>query len=692
MNKTRKKRIKRYISWVVLVAVVVWLAFMPIIAQSDVEPEGPVASILSGTVETGSIDTVLHGGGTLSEEAGVEITIPAGVKLTRFLVSNGDTVTEGQPLAEVDLVSVMSAVTGVQETLAYLLDEMKDAAGADAKDQITAEGGGRVKLVYAQPGDDVVDVILEHGALAVLSLDGMMAVSLEADTGYSAGDSLTVTLSDGTRIPGWVESNLDGILTITVEDTGYKVGETVTVEDLGSGKLYIHNAWNATAFSGTIKSVAIKEEDTVSPGRTIMTLSDVNSNAAFEVLRAQHQEYEELMLELFRLYQSATITAPCDGVVSGIDDNSIHLLSGSNGNYVLTLLSNAPGADPDAGYSNYVGQITGVLGSTWTVRLNPVQQQVRDYIADLGNVDQSTENMVITAEQEMVTVYKLVDGQWEISEAAVGDILLFALDGNGCVWAVHVGSPEETPTEPVEPTEPPEDPTLPDDPGTEPTVPDDPVTDPTFPNIPGFPDFPNIPQFPTGGFAGYGGSAAQEPEFERYSLDDSTIMEITAQDTMTLTITVDEQDLHKVSLGQTAEVAIPALKGQRFSATLTHISTKATNNGGSSKFAVELTLDRAENMLDGMSATATIILSTTSDILTVPLAALEEQGSKTIIYTGYDVNSGTLINPVTVTIGIADAHSAQILSGLDLGATYYYAYYDTLEISPDVEHNGFGFH
>lgn len=125
MDNAKKKRIKKYISWIVLVAVVAYLAVMPMIAESNVEADGPVASILSGTVETGSIDTVLHGGGILSEESGVEITIPSGVKLTKFLVSNDEAVTEGQPLAEVDKVSVMTAITGVQETLDYLLEEIQ---------------------------------------------------------------------------------------------------------------------------------------------------------------------------------------------------------------------------------------------------------------------------------------------------------------------------------------------------------------------------------------------------------------------------------------------------------------------------------------------------------------------------------------------------------------------------------------
>ena len=43
--------------------------------------------------------------------------------------------------------------------------------------------------------------------------------------------------------------------------------------------------------------------------------------------------------------------------------------------------------------------------------------------------------------------------------------------------------------------------------------------------------------------------------------------------------------------------------------------------------------------------------------------------------------SGTLTDPVVVTLGVSDDENVQILSGLEDGATYYYAYYDTLFIS-----------
>lgn len=53
----------------------------------------------------------------------------------------------------------------------------------------------------------------------------------------------------------------------------------------------------------------------------------------------------------------------------------------------------------------------------------------------------------------------------------------------------------------------------------------------------------------------------------------------------------------------------------------------------------------------------------------------------TIVYTGYDEEQDILMNPVTVTTGASDGKTVEIVDGLSEGETYYYAYYDTLEIS-----------
>ena len=664
MDKARRKNIKRIISLICAVVIVGLLAAMPLIAKQEAEKNGPQASILSGTVTRTDLDTELIGGGTLAEEEAVTLSVPVAVKLTKFLVQNGDAVTEGTPIASVDRVTVMKAISDVQETLEYLSQEIEKAGDTNTRESVTALAGGTVKIVYAQKGDSVQDVMLEHGALAVLSLDGLMAVDLEVESDLSVGTAVTLTMSDGREAAGKISKNLAGAMTVTVEDDAYPVGDPVRISaengtEIGTGELYIYSPWNATAYTGTVDSVQIRAGDTLRAGKSLMVLRDVGYSATYRQLTGKRQEYEEMMLDLFKMYQTETITAPCDGVVSGIDKNSAQLLAANGQGYVLNFLANAPDGNDETMYSNHVGQVTGISPEGWSLNLNPQAFPVDDYL-DLSGVPLDTglmtENFLHTMTD--IPVYALSDGTWaQVSSTGIGigDILLFAEDSNGIpVWAVLVqkASQPDTPSDPSDPTTP---------------------TTPVTPGRPGM-------SYPSGGGM-WGGMMEQESAFETYSLETVDVAAVTPQNTMTLDITVDELDIHALQAGMTARVKINALGGEKYTATITEIGNTGTSNGGSSKYTVQLTMDRSGNMLSGMNATATVVLDTAKNVLTVPAAALVEQGNKILVYTGYDQETETLLNPVEVKTGSSDGEIVEILEGLEEGQTYYYAYYDTLEVS-----------
>ena len=742
MDKAKKTKLKRIIAAVCAVAVVAVLAAMPLIAKNEAEKEGPQASILSGTAQMGSIDTELLGGGQLAEEDAITVKIPASVKLTRFLVENGQAVTEGEAIAGVDRATVMTAIAEVQNTLEILAEKIEEESEKDTDSTVTALAGGTVKILYAEKGESVQDVMLDHGALAVLSLDGLMAVDLTVEESVAVGTAVTVQLSDGTDAQGKVALSLGGDVTVTMEDDGYPVGDEVEVEGLGSGQLYIYSPWNATAYAGTISAVKVSEGRTVKAGDTLMTLSDVGYTAAYRQLVAQRQAYEELMMDLFEMYQTETITAPCDGVVSGVDKNSVQLLSNTQ-QFTLSLLANAPSGNDQMVYTNFAAKVVSTAEGQWNLLVNPEPQDVTDY-KDMSLVFIQEETMTQEASLAAdIPVYVLVKGDWKQTDAKAGDILLIAFDdAANPVWAVRIAEeeipvpdetepPTEDPTEPPveEPTDPPAEPPVeePTEQPTEPSQPDIPTipNDPTMPSEPTTPDTPTNPSnpgsgnFPSGGgnwgdmngtgsmgnMGGMGsiGSSGisditgmdsflpqEEPTVELYGMDMAQIAAVTPQDTMTLEITVDELDIRALRMGMAAEVKINALGGEKFTAAITSVSNTGANNGGSSKFNVELTMERAENMLVGMNASASLVLNTTVDTLTIPASALVEEGTKTLVYTGYDEENECLTSPVEVTTGVSYGENVQSLDGLAEGDSYYYAYYDTLEISYTPDFGGGG--
>lgn len=700
MDNVSKKRMKKVISWVSLALVVALLTVMPLMAKTEAEADGPVASVLSGTVEMGDISTSLRGGGTLSTDNAENVKLPSGVKITEFLVKNGDRVAEGTPVAAVDKVSVMTAIMEVQDALEYLQDEIEDVRNEKVGSAIRATAGGRVKKVYATEGESVQEVMLRDGALALLSLDGLMAVELSQTLPLTTGDSVVVTLADGVETEGRVESNLDGVVVITVEDEGYDIGQTAVVttregETVGAGPLYVHNAWKATAFTGTISKVYAQEEKTVKSAARLFTLTDTDFTAELEYLAGRHREYEQQLQELFRMYESGTITAPCGGVISGVEEDSAFLLSGEaveweavpltaspDRGYRILLLSAEGGETPPAGGEGGSGEGGGEGGTEGGETPPPVSGETTTYTGYAGKVAYiGSTDVILTMSQVAGTVTKNAEGAWDLSQVsldtanmltpnciftvsdpsayAVGDIVVVVYDEAGQYTVVMAKKANPDPK--------PDTPTI-----------------PGMGGMSGFGGFGNLAGL-FGGMSGYGAAgAATQETVELYDLEGDVLMTVTPQDTVSLTITLDEQDISKVSLGQTAQVKVEALRGQTFEAEVVQVGNSGTNNGGSSKFTVKLKMAYGENMLDGMSAVAEIPLYTKMDVLTIPVEALAEVGAKTVVYTALDKETGEPIQSVEVETGISDGSRAEILSGLKMGDTYYYSYYDVVELDTAV--------
>lgn len=707
LGKLKTKKAKKIIALSLVGAIVLFLAAIPLIAKQEPEEDGPKASILSGTAQKGSIHTEILGGGTLAEEEAITISVPSAVKLKAFLVSNGDAVTEGTPIATVDRVTVMTAISQVQETLEYLSEQIEDAGDITTEDTVTALAGGTVKILYAKKGDSVQSVMLEHGALAVLSLDGLMAVDLETESTLPAGSAVTLLFENGKTATGKVAKNLAGEMTVTVEDNGYAVDAPVEITDeegnlVGAGELYIYSPWNATAYTGTISSVKVSEGSKLSAGKTLFVLSDVGYSASYLQLVGQRQEYEDLMFQLFQMYQTETLTAPCDGVISGIDKNTAQLLAANGQGYTLQLLANAPNGDDETLYVNYVTKVLAVAKNGWALKVNPQAVPIADYLDLTGvSLDEALMTEAVIHTQVEIPVFTWAEEAWapvERSTLGIGDIILFAADDQGnLIWGVLLQKATEKPggQQPENPggtTTPGGDqPETPE--GTEPGGSTNPGTTPSIPGgSGGFPSGGNSGGFPSGGNSGGypSGGTTEPPKFELYDLGMTQVATVTPQSTMTLDITVDELDVAALYVGMTAQIKIDALGGEKHTATITEIGNTGTNNGGNSKYTIQLTMERTGSMLSGMNASATIVLATTDNVLTLPADALVEMGNQTLVYTGYDKKTETLLDPVVVKVGNSDGETVEILEGLAEGQTYYYAYYDTLEISytPDFGSGG----
>ena len=326
LNKKKKRRRRRIRITVLVIlaiaAVAIFITVSRLRTQVREQFGGTGAKVLSQEVVSGTLSTVVSGKGVLAEDGLESITVPEGVSLTEVLVEAGDTVAEGQVLATVDMPSVLTAMAALQTSLEELDAQIADAADDKAATTVTTAVAGRVKLIWAEKGMSVTDCMANHGALAVLSLDGFMAVDIPAGD-LKAGDTVTVVREGGKELKGTVDAVLGGIATVLVTDDGPKFDEEVTVlleaAELGSGKLYIHEPLAITGYAGTVQSVQVTENRKVYKNGALFRLTDTATTHTYDALLRTRAEQEEKLLELLELRRSGAVLAPFGGSVYTLD-------------------------------------------------------------------------------------------------------------------------------------------------------------------------------------------------------------------------------------------------------------------------------------------------------------------------------------------------------------------------------------
>lgn len=282
--------------------------------------------VQSAVVSVGSISTTVSGSGTLTAEDVEELEVLNSLEIVDYYVDAGDQVEKGDLIATVTNSSLLTAMSEKQEELDTLDEELEEASTDEVSESITASVDGRVKKIYVESGDDVATAMYENGALMLLSLDGYMETEITADS-LVKGESVTVTLSDGTSVDGLVEKQVSGTATVLVTDKGTTYGDTVTVynsddKEVGTGTLAIHSQMAITGYAGTISSVKVSENETVSSGETLLKLTDTETSANYDTLLKERREVEDQLNELIKIYKEGGVCATISGVVDSLEESS----------------------------------------------------------------------------------------------------------------------------------------------------------------------------------------------------------------------------------------------------------------------------------------------------------------------------------------------------------------------------------
>lgn len=704
--------------WITLLCVILAIALIVSSLPSGISAVTKVNSkVLSAVPEENTISTVLSGGGTLSPQAGTAQSLPQALELKTYYVKNGQTVSEGDPLAQVDLVAVKVAISELQEVI-DTLDAAIASESSKTNDSVIRSGtAGRVKKIYAREGTAAADTVYESGALLLLSLDGLMAVDLEARA--EVGQRVTVTLSDGTALAGTVESVSDGTATVTLSDETAPLDDSVTVttkdgETMGTGSLYIHSRLRVAGAYGTVSKISVKENQQVSAGSTLLTLKDTGHTAEYARLLNRRTELEDQMESLVKLSKDGILHADCGGIVSGVDteisytDPAVLTQTRSQASPGYTALggirmenTDTPQAQPSGedqsqnpdGNQNpgtgsgqnpgegenpqpgtggsgtdetetatyILGQVTDASRVSEGVLTYAVQKTIRaeelatQSFADMLDPTVPVQTQELTYTKQ--TVLLSTGGAWIESgfeQISEGDAILI---GTGIIIHQKTGTSV---------------------PGGMPSI--DPSQFPSISTgIAGTGSAMSGMASMAGGMSGYGSTA--KAAYDSYDTTKKDAAVITADEEMTVQIQVDELDIRTLETGMEATVTLDALPGSSFTGAITAINPYGENSGGNTKYTVTVTLPRDEKMRSGMNASVKITTGVSGKVPTVPAAAVVFDAGKSWLYTGYNEKTDTLTDPVEIQTGLSDGSLVELLSGLSEGSSFYYRYADSIEYS-----------
>ncbi len=131
-------------------------------------------------------------------------------------------------------------------------------------------------------------------------------------------------------------------------------------------------------------------------------------------------------------------------------------------------------------------------------------------------------------------------------------------------------------------------------------------------------------------------------------------------------ISLNEVDVTKIKVGQRATLTFDAIEDLAITGTVFQIDQAATVSQGVVSYGVKLTLDAPdERVRSGMSATASIIVQSKADVLVVPNAAVKQEQNRRYV----EILPAGKQTPIsaTVQVGLSNDMHAEIIEGLHEG-------------------------
>jgi len=136
---------------------------------------------------------------------------------------------------------------------------------------------------------------------------------------------------------------------------------------------------------------------------------------------------------------------------------------------------------------------------------------------------------------------------------------------------------------------------------------------------------------------------------------------------LTFEMSVDELDVMSVAVGQEVNITADALEGVKITGEIINVSLESTQSSGVTQYPVTVKIAEAGDLLPGMNVTGEIIIEKVEGVLAIPSDALRRGdvvyvADDSVIEAVGDVPAG--FKEVAVETGLTDGDYVEIISGL----------------------------
>lgn len=147
---------------------------------------------------------------------------------------------------------------------------------------------------------------------------------------------------------------------------------------------------------------------------------------------------------------------------------------------------------------------------------------------------------------------------------------------------------------------------------------------------------------------------------------DTDIATYMNSDAVTTSVSVAQDDISEIEVGDTVNISLSAYEGKTFHGKVTSISTTSSGTSTVSYPVVVTMTGDVSSIYAGMSADVTFVTKEVKDVLYISNKAVETEGTKSYVI---KKNSDASTTKTQVKTGFSDGHNVQIESGLSEGDT-----------------------